>query len=56
MIALLPSCLLALGKSRDGYDIYSRQLVLNRGWPAPFAFDQAGVSLGDKIAFPEDDF
>lgn len=46
----------ALGKSRDGYDIYCPKPVLNGGWPAPFAFDRPGISVEDKIAFPEDDF
>lgn len=46
----------ALGKSVDGYDIYCPKQVLNGGWPAPFAFDRPGISVEDRIGFPEDDF
>ncbi|QPT11223.1 hypothetical protein [Sphingomonas paucimobilis] len=46
----------ALGKSRDGVDIYCPKPVLNGGWPAPFAFDRPGISVEGKIAFTEDDF
>lgn len=45
-----------LGKTPDGVDIYCPKLVLNGGWPAPFAFDRPGISVEDKIGFPEDDF
>ena len=46
----------ALGKSRDGFDIYCPKPVLNGGWPAPFAFDRPGISVEGTISFPEDDF
>ena len=46
----------ALGKSLDGYDIFCPRPVLNGGWPAPFAFDRPGISVEDRIGFPEDDF
>lgn len=46
----------ALGKSRDGFEIYCPKPVLNGGWPAPFAFDRPGISVENVIGFPEDDF
>lgn len=46
----------ALGKSRDGFDIYCPKPVLNGGWPAPFAFDRPGISVEGRLGFPEDDF
>jgi hypothetical protein len=46
----------ALGKSKEGCDIYCPKPVLNAGWPAPFAFDRHGISVEGRIGFPEDDF
>lgn len=46
----------ALGKSQEGFDIYCPRPVLNAGWPAPYLFDRAGISVEDSIGVPEDDF
>lgn len=46
----------ALGKSIDGHDIFCPKPVLNGGWPAPYAFDRPGISVENRIGFPEDDF
>jgi hypothetical protein len=45
----------SLGKTRDGFDIFCPEPVLNGGWPAPFAFDRPGISVEDRISFFEDD-
>jgi hypothetical protein len=46
----------ALGKSKDGFDIYCPKPVLNAGWPAPYLFDRPGISVENKISILEDDF
>ena len=46
----------ALGKSKDGFDIYCPKPVLNAGWPAPYLFDRPGISVENKISIFEDDF
>lgn len=46
----------ALGKSKEGYDIYCPKPVLNAGWPAPYLFDRPGISVENSIGIPEDDF
>lgn len=44
----------SLGQSPDGVDINCPKPVLNGGWPAPFLFDQAGVSVEGRLSFIED--
>ncbi|WP_097093107.1 hypothetical protein [Novosphingobium sp. Chol11] len=46
----------ALGKSKEGFDIYCPKPVLNAGWPAPYLFDRPGISVENRIGIPEDDF
>lgn len=46
----------ALGKSKEGFDIYCPKPVLNAGWPAPYLFDRPGISVENSIGIPEDDF
>lgn len=46
----------ALGKSKDGFDIYCPQPVLNAGWSAPYLFDRPGISVENSIGVVEDDF
>lgn len=40
----------------NGVEVYCPELKLNGGWPAPFLFDRAGVSVEWKLTFVEDDF
>lgn len=44
----------ALGKSVEGYDILCPKPVLNGGWPAPFLFDEPGISVPNQLGFFED--
>ena len=46
----------ALGKSADGYDIWCPEPVLNGGWPAPYLYDNAGISVERQLGFFEDSF
>ncbi len=44
----------ALGKSSDGHEIWCPEPVLNGGWPAPYLYDRAGISVERQLAFIED--
>ena len=46
----------ALGKSVDGHEIWCPEPVLNGGWPAPYLFDNPGVSVVRQLSFIEDSF
>lgn len=45
----------ALGKI-NGIEVYCPKLKLNGGWPAPFMYDQPGVSVEGQLFIAEDDF
>lgn len=45
----------AIGKV-NGVEVYCPELKLNGGWPAPFLYDNPGVSVEWKLSIGEDDF
>ena len=45
-----------LGKSADGMEVVCPELSLSGGFPAPFMYDRAGVSVVGNVSFLEDDF
>lgn len=46
----------ALGKSSDGHEIWCPEPVLNGGWPAPYLYDNPGISVERQLGFFEDSF
>ena len=45
----------AIGKV-NGVEVYCPEPKLNGGWPAPFLFDNPGISVERQLGFFEDDF